>query len=103
MFRHRQQVSAADRAHETSSYVCACCGLALFDASKKFEVGSGFPSFWAQIDDHIIHKELRTYDRERTQLLCSKCGQHLGHLFEDSRTPTQLRYCINQAAIRFAE
>ncbi|SIQ68128.1 peptide-methionine (R)-S-oxide reductase [Pontibacter lucknowensis] len=103
MFRHRQQVSAADRAHETGSYVCTCCGHTLFEVSKKFEVGSGFPSFWAQIGDHVIHKKLRTYDRVRTQLLCSKCGQHLGHLFEDACTPTQLRYCINQAAIRFAE
>ncbi|MBX0333677.1 peptide-methionine (R)-S-oxide reductase [Pontibacter sp. HSC-14F20] len=102
MFKHRQQVSAGGRAHQTGSYVCTCCGNALFEASKKFEVGSGFPSFWAQISDHVIHRVLSTYDRERTQLLCSACGQHLGHLFEDVRTPTQVRYCINQAAIRFA-
>ncbi|PVY40460.1 peptide-methionine (R)-S-oxide reductase [Pontibacter virosus] len=103
MFKHRQQVSANGRAHETGFYVCTCCGHALFEASSKFEVGSGFPSFWEQIGNHVIHKVLKTYERERTQLLCSKCGQHLGHLFEDARTPTQFRYCINEAAIRFAE
>lgn len=103
MFRHRQEILVKDRAHETGSYACACCSNPLFDASKKFDVGSGFPSFWAQIDDHVIHKALSSYGRERTQLLCNKCGQHLGHLFEDTRTPTQIRYCVNQTAIRFVE
>lgn len=103
MFKHRQQVSARDRAHSVGSYVCTCCGYALFEASRKFEVGSGFPSFWEQFGDHVVHKALGTYGRDRTQLLCGKCGQHLGHLFEDARTPTQLRYCINQAAIRFVD
>ncbi|PKV67240.1 peptide-methionine (R)-S-oxide reductase [Pontibacter ramchanderi] len=100
MFRHRQQVSTANRAHETGIYTCSCCGLALFEASRKFEVGSGFPSFWGQIEGHVIHKPLSSYGRDRTQLLCGNCGQHLGHLFTDKRTPTQVRYCINQSAIR---
>ncbi|SIT89139.1 peptide-methionine (R)-S-oxide reductase [Pontibacter indicus] len=95
MFRHRQQVSANDRQDATGTYTCACCGYALFEASRKFEVGSGFPSFREQMEDHVFHRPLGTYGRERTQLLCGKCGQHLGHLFEDARTPTQVRYCIS--------
>jgi peptide-methionine (R)-S-oxide reductase len=102
MFRHRQQVSAQHRAQETGRYTCARCSNPLFDANKKFDVGSGFPSFWDQIGDHVIHNALSSYGRVRTQLLCSQCGQHLGHLFADERTPTRVRYCINQVAIRFA-
>jgi peptide-methionine (R)-S-oxide reductase len=80
-------------------YSCINCGNALFDAQTKFSVGSGFPSFWAQIGQNVKHKLLTTYGRNRIQLLCSQCGQHLGHLFNDARTPTNVRYCINAAAL----
>jgi peptide-methionine (R)-S-oxide reductase len=101
MFRHRQKVSAQERAQEKGGYTCASCGSILFEASKKFDVGSGFPSFWAQVKDRITHRPLHTYGRSRIQLLCSLCGLHLGHLFDDVRTPTQVRYCINKDVLHF--
>ncbi len=84
---------------EQGTYTCSGCGTALFEADKKFSVGSGFPSFWAHIGEHVRQKQLSTYGRSRLQLLCSHCGQHLGHLFHDDRTPTLVRYCINAAAL----
>lgn len=101
MFRHRKKVTAQERAQEKGVYTCANCGNKLFEASKKFEIGSGFPSFWEQLGKHVTHRPLQTYGRNRVQLLCSQCGQHLGHLFDDIRTPTQVRYCINAASLRF--
>ncbi|MDQ3190732.1 MAG: peptide-methionine (R)-S-oxide reductase [Bacteroidota bacterium] len=80
-------------------YNCTRCGNKLFDADKKFEAGCGFPSFWMPLRDNVTENFLTTYGRERTQLLCKKCGQHLGHLFKNNTTPTQLRYCINSSAI----
>ncbi|AHM60133.1 putative oxidoreductase [Flammeovirgaceae bacterium 311] len=80
-------------------YACTNCGNALFAAEAKFESGTGFPSFWMHIGDHVSKKFLDTYGRERTQLLCNSCGQHLGHLFPNKKTPTRLRYCINQEAV----
>lgn len=99
MFRHRGRVE--ERPQETGFYTCSKCGNVLFEASKKFDVGSGFPSFWAQVGDNVQHNPLNTYDRQRVQLLCSQCKQHLGHLFEDTRTPTNVRYCINTEAIKY--
>ena len=94
-----QKIDPSESAHEQGIYTCSRCGNALFEASTKFAVGSGFPSFWAQIGEHVKHQPLDTYGRHRIQLLCSQCEQHLGHLFEDARTPTKVRYCINAAAI----
>ena len=76
-------------------YVCSSCGNELFDSAKEFNSRTGFPSFWMHIRDHVKENFLDTYGRERTQLLCNNCGQHLGHLFDNKYTPTQLRYCIN--------
>ncbi|MBC5994118.1 peptide-methionine (R)-S-oxide reductase [Pontibacter cellulosilyticus] len=98
MFRHRGKVREGGQSDGV--YTCSNCGSMLFEASKKFSVGSGFPSFWAQVGESVIHKHLDTYGRHRIQLLCSQCHQHLGHLFEDSRTPSQVRYCINADAIK---
>jgi peptide-methionine (R)-S-oxide reductase len=98
MFKHRNQIAGKNTEHGV--YTCSNCSLALFEASTKFEVGSGFPSFWAQVGDNVIHNPLDTYGRLRMQLLCSQCKQHLGHLFEDARTPSNLRYCINADAIK---
>ncbi|ARS37022.1 peptide-methionine (R)-S-oxide reductase [Pontibacter actiniarum] len=94
-----QKINSAERQQEQGVYSCTCCGEALFEASKKFDVGSGFPSFWAQIGANVQHKPLDTYGRERIQLLCHQCGQHLGHLFDDARTPSLVRYCINREAV----
>jgi peptide-methionine (R)-S-oxide reductase len=81
------------------TYNCTQCKAPLFDASKKFDAGCGFPSFWLHIDERVTLKPLDTYGRERIQLLCSNCGQHLGHLFNNKHTSTNLRYCINANSI----
>ncbi|GAB3825082.1 peptide-methionine (R)-S-oxide reductase [Pontibacter rugosus] len=94
-----QKINPKAQQENQGIYTCTTCGLALFEADKKFDVGSGFPSFWAQVGEHVTHNPLDTYGRHRTQLLCSQCEQHLGHLFADARTPTQVRYCINADAI----
>ncbi|WP_018476346.1 peptide-methionine (R)-S-oxide reductase [Pontibacter roseus] len=103
MFRHRDKICEAEGQSEGGTYTCSSCGSALFEASKKFDVGSGFPSFWAQLGEQVRYKFLDTYGRHRIQLLCSVCGQHLGHLFEDVRTPSNVRYCINADALRLEE
>ncbi|GHA64809.1 peptide-methionine (R)-S-oxide reductase [Pontibacter akesuensis] len=97
-----QKIDIAAKQAEQGIYTCSNCGNALFEPEKKFDVGSGFPSFWAQVGEHVLHKPLDTYGRHRIQLLCSQCEQHLGHLFEDARTPTNVRYCINANAIKLA-
>ncbi|NDK54878.1 peptide-methionine (R)-S-oxide reductase [Pontibacter fetidus] len=87
--------------NERGLYTCSGCGQVLFEASAKFEVGSGFPSFWKQVGENVRQNPLHTYGRERIQLLCSQCEQHLGHLFDDNRTPTNVRYCINADALKY--
>lgn len=80
-------------------YNCVACGNSLFSTAEEFEAGCGFPSFWNHIADHVRQQTLSTYGRTRTQLVCSQCGAHLGHLFHHSLTPTQVRYCISNSAI----
>lgn len=84
-------------------YACSSCGHELFEAAKKFDSGTGFPSFWLHIGENVKENFLDTYGRERIQLLCSKCGRHLGHLFNNNVTPTKVRYCINEDAIAYRE
>lgn len=80
-------------------YSCADCGNSLFSAAEEFGAGCGFPSFWNHIEDNVRRQTLSTYGRTRTQLVCSQCGSHLGHLFDHARTPTKVRYCISNSAI----
>jgi peptide-methionine (R)-S-oxide reductase len=85
-------------------YSCACCGAALFDSSTKYESGSGWPSFWKPVDDQSIDtKEDITHGMRRTEILCSSCGAHLGHVFEDGPQPTGLRYCVNSVSLKLKE
>jgi peptide-methionine (R)-S-oxide reductase len=84
-------------------YVCSSCRNELFDSAKEFDSRTGFPSFWMHIGDNVRKKFLNTYGRERTQLLCNYCEQHLGHLFVNKNTPTQVRYCINSESISWNE
>jgi peptide-methionine (R)-S-oxide reductase len=88
--------------HAKGTYVCAACGQPLYSSDAKFESGTGWPSFWQPIDKSAVEEETdRTLGMKRTEVLGSRCGGHLGHVFEDGPKPTGLRYCMNSAAMKF--
>ena len=88
--------------HDKGMYVCAGCGAELFSSDTKFESGTGWPSFYQPANQtNVGEKADKSLFMHRTEVLCNKCGGHLGHVFEDGPEPTGLRYCINSLSLDF--
>jgi peptide-methionine (R)-S-oxide reductase len=87
--------------HRRGIFVCAGCALPLFSSTTKFESGTGWPSFYAPLAHAIITRPDHSLGMERTEVLCRRCGGHLGHVFDDGPRPTGLRYCMNGLALQF--
>ena len=93
--------SPLNKEHRRGAFLCAGCNLPLFSSSTKFESGTGWPSFWRSLPRAVVTRSDRNLGILREEVLCRRCGGHLGHLFDDGPKPTGLRYCMNGLAMKF--
>ncbi|MDZ4791558.1 MAG: peptide-methionine (R)-S-oxide reductase MsrB [Hyphomicrobiales bacterium] len=98
----RAGTSPLDKENRAGVFACAGCDLPVFKSDTKYDSGTGWPSFWAPIDNAIGTSEDKSWFATRTEVHCRRCGGHLGHVFDDGPKPTGLRYCMNGVAMKFS-
>jgi peptide-methionine (R)-S-oxide reductase len=90
--------------HDKGVYLCICCGNELFSSDTKYDSGCGWPSFYRALSDEQVQEQHdSSFGMSRTEVMCSRCGAHLGHVFDDGPEPTGLRYCMNSASLNFVK